>query len=177
MSERIKYQKAHILLLVISFSISALLLSYISSFNSNFTREKTSQKKVSPELNGLSEVTSKPIEDEDGNILGDAFIYTKDDELHVVFSATDEKRIESTYIRLTDNLIPSTKFESIARSYDYSIPGRSSQLLQTVVIPLSVIGKNTHLISAVRTANTMNGGRYDDGTIIFQPQIIQSIIH
>lgn len=176
MSERIKYQKAHIVLLVISFSISALILTFISNSNSNFTREKTSQKRVSPDLKSLHNVSSQQIEDAEGNILGDAFLYIQDDALHVVFSTTDEKWIESTYIRLSDNLIPSEAFESVARSHDYSSPSRKPQLSQQVIIPIAAIGSNTHLISAIRT-NDVNGGRHYDGTIVFQPRIIQSIIH
>lgn len=177
MSERIKYQRTHILLLVISFSISALILFLLNSYNSPFDREKASQLKVSPDLYNLHGIASQLIEDDRGNIIGDAFLYRKDNDLHIVFSATDEKKIESTFIRLSDNLAPVTKFETIAQSHDYSSKDLSHQSMNRVIVPLAVLDLNTHLISAIRTSDDVTVGRYYDGTVTFQPQIIQSIIH
>lgn len=149
----------------------------IGVIDPSISREESSQREVSPDLATVNVVFSNIVEDALGNIVGETFLYKQEDNLHVVISSLDEKWIESTYIRLSTNLIPFTKFDEIANSHDYSAKSKFPKSQQDIVIPLEALSKSTHLISAIRATNDENGGRHYDGTIVLTSEIIQSIIN
>lgn len=177
MSETIKYRNQHILLLVVSFCVSAFVLSYLFEASTTNSQSEASQLKVSPDLQNIGSISIETVKDQDGNPLGDAFIYSLGDKLYVTLTAAEEKQIETTSVRLTNQGLPSENSSVNTHSLDYSSHERQPQKIKEVVIPIDAIHENTHLISAVQTTNEKDGSQRKTGSAVFHPQLIKAIIH
>ncbi|MFZ9027907.1 MAG: hypothetical protein ACO2Z9_02765 [Crocinitomicaceae bacterium] len=177
MSETIKYRNQHILLLVVSFCVSAFVLSFLFEASTAKTQSEASQLKVSPDLLNVQYISTEIVKDKQGNPLGDAFIYSYGGNLYVTLTAAEEKQIETTSVRLTNQQLLSENSDLNTHSLDYSSNERQPQKIKEVVIPIDAIQENTHLISAVQTTSEKNGSQRKTGSVVFHPQLIQAIIH
>lgn len=177
MSETIKYRNQHLLLLVISFCVSAVVLSLFLESDPVRNQNESSQLKVSPDLLNLQSILTETVKDENGNPMGDAFIYSHGGNLYVTLTAAEEKQIETTRIRLTNQNLLSDNSSVNTHSFDYSSHEHQPQKIKEVVIPIDAIQENTHLISAVQTTSEIDGSQRTTGSVVFHPQLIQAIIH
>ena len=178
MSETIKYRNQHFLLLVVSFCVSAFVLSFLFEASAPNSQSEASQLKVSPDLLNIQSISTKTMKDVSGNPLGDAFIYSHGDKLNITLTAAEEKQIETTSIRLTNQQVLSENSSLSSHSLDYSSHKRQPQKIKEVVIPIDAIQENTHLTSAVQITSEKDGShRKKIGSAVFHPQLIQVIIH
>jgi hypothetical protein len=177
MSETIKYRNQHILLLVVSFCISAFVLSILFEASAANSQSDASQLKVSPDLLIIQSISTETVKDKHGNPLGDAFIYSHGGNLYVTLTAAEEKQIETTSVRLTNQQLLSENSSVNTHSLDYSSQEHQPQKIKEVVIPIDAIHENTHLISAVQTTSEKDGSQRKIGSAVFHPQLIQTIIH
>lgn len=177
MSETLKYRNQHILLLVLSFCVSAFVFSFLLEASGANTQSEASQLKVSPDLLDIQSISTEKVKDKHGNPMGDAFIYSHSGNLYVTLTAAEEKQIETTSVRLTNQQPLSENSSVNTHSLDYSSHERQPQKIKEVVIPIDAIQENTHLISAVQTTSEKDGSQRKTGSAVFHPQLIQAIIH
>ncbi len=178
MSEANKYRNQHILLLIISFCVSAFIFLLFNDFSDPVrSQNDLDPLKISPDLVGLQSISSEKVKDEFGNPIGDAFIYSRDGDLYLTLTTTEEKQIETACIKLTQEGVLSNNSIDNSILFDFSWNKQQPKKIKEVVIPIGVIEENTHLISTVQTTNENDGGRRTTGSAIFHPQLIQAIFH